>query len=140
MKRICIVGGAAGLLVAIVAICSQHSEGKQDPRYESGMGQPPSPAPLATVSQTPSGNDPVKEHNTIDDLLRKLDAIKAKKGELDKAEGETIALLREKLKQQEQRLQKLGVIGGGGSCTPPSSLVQPEVPNTPPPGLVTSGL
>jgi hypothetical protein len=48
--------------------------------------------------------------DTIEALIRRVEAIKAQKAELDKAEKETLTLLREKLQQQEQRLRKLGVI------------------------------
>jgi hypothetical protein len=46
---------------------------------------------------------------SIDALLSRLDNLKAQRAELDKAEKETVAILKEKLKQQQERLQKLGV-------------------------------
>jgi hypothetical protein len=49
------------------------------------------------------------KEKTVEDLLARLDALQAQQAELDKAKTETVALLKEKLKQQRQRLRKLGV-------------------------------
>ncbi len=46
---------------------------------------------------------------TIDDLLNKLQGLKAQRAELDRLEQELVAVLKEKLKEQKERLQKLGV-------------------------------
>ena len=56
----------------------------------------------------PAKTDEVKE-KSVEELLSRLDAIKAQQEELDKAKKETVTLLKEKLKQQKQRLQNLGV-------------------------------
>jgi hypothetical protein len=45
----------------------------------------------------------------IDELIARLEGIKAQREALEKAEKETAALLAEKLNQQRQRLQKLAV-------------------------------
>jgi hypothetical protein len=53
---------------------------------------------------------------TIEELLNRLDSIKAKRADLDRSEKETLELLRDKLKDQKQRIQKLGVgMTGDGS-------------------------
>ena len=56
----------------------------------------------------PAKTDEVKE-KSVEELLGRLDALKAQQEELDKAKKETVTLLKEKLKQQKQRLQNLGV-------------------------------
>jgi predicted transcriptional regulator len=56
----------------------------------------------------PAKTDEVKE-KSVEELLSRLDAIKAQQEELDKAKKETVTLLKEKVKQQKQRLQNLGV-------------------------------
>jgi hypothetical protein len=59
---------------------------------------PPPPAP---------GDQPNRV--TIDDLMAKLESIKAQKAALEKAEKEVVARLKQKMKEQQQRLKKLGV-------------------------------
>ena len=72
------------------------------------------------------------------DLLNKLDSLKAQKAALEKAEKETLALLKDKLKQQKDRLKKLGVNVEDG---PPASPVAPPPPPlaAPPPGPAQPG-
>jgi hypothetical protein len=65
------------------------------------VGQP------RTITANPA---PPPRAATIDDLLGKLADIQAKKAALDRAEKETVTLLKEKLKQQQERLRKLGVL------------------------------
>jgi len=67
-----------------------------------------------------------KKADNIYELLTKLASIKAKKAELDKAESETLALLKKELSQLKQQSQKLGVTFElDGTFNPPS---QPAVP------------
>jgi hypothetical protein len=47
---------------------------------------------------------------SIDQLLNDLDAVRAKKGEMDTQEKKLIAVLRQKLADQEQRLRKHGLM------------------------------
>jgi hypothetical protein len=56
---------------------------------------------------------------SIDDLLNRLDSLKAQKAALEKAEKETLALLKEMLDQQKDRLKKLGVNVENGPPKPP---------------------
>jgi len=46
---------------------------------------------------------------SIEDLLNRLTAIKAQKAELERIEKETVLLLKERFKQQKDRIEKLGV-------------------------------
>jgi hypothetical protein len=70
----------------------------------------------ATPQQPP--RERLKSEN-IDGLLSRLDNIRAQKAELERRERETIGVLKEKLKEQKQRLQKLGVnVEEGGPRTP----------------------
>jgi len=46
---------------------------------------------------------------SIEDLLNRLTAIKAQKAEVERIEKETVLLLKERFKQQKDRIEKLGV-------------------------------
>ncbi len=60
----------------------------------------------------------------IDQLLNDLDVIRSKKGELDTYEKKVVAVLWQKLADQEQRLRKHGLMPGDapGCCTVPSAV------------------
>lgn len=74
---------------------------------------------------------------SIDQLLNDLDILRSKKGELDGHEKRLIAVLRQKLADQEQRLRKHGlvpaeeapVVPGAPAVGPPAPV--PVVPATP---------
>jgi hypothetical protein len=110
MKRNCVllVGGA---LLAAVTVC---------------FGQAPSPPaaqpkPAPTTVEYPeiilSGRTvsaPAKE-KSIEELLARLDAIKAQQEELEKARTEAVEQLKTKLRQQKEHIQKLSIsIGDDG--------------------------
>jgi hypothetical protein len=57
----------------------------------------------------------------IDELLSHLDMIKAQKAELEKVEKEMVTVLKEKIKEQKQRMQKLGVSVEENGAVPLSS-------------------
>ena len=90
-------------------------------------------SPEVTPGQPLAGTAtvPVK-HGTdgIEVLMDKLATIKAQKAELDKVEKQTVALLREKLKHQKERLQKLGVEPQEATPTsaPATSVTTSELP------------
>jgi hypothetical protein len=65
---------------------------------------------LAGAVPGPGRRDSDPQAVTIDDLLAKLESIKAQKAKLDKAEPETIELVKAKFEQLKQRLLKAGVI------------------------------
>jgi hypothetical protein len=87
-----------------------------------GGAQPPPPASPA----------PPK---AVEELIAQLDAIQAQQAQLEKARQETVAVLKERLKQQKQRLQRLGVSEEEAVPTPTNTtgglgpLVAPRVPN-----------
>jgi hypothetical protein len=90
---------------------------------------------IVPPSVTPQ--QPLRERlksESIDGLLSRLDNIKAQKVELERQEKETIGVLKEKLKEQKQRLQRLGV-NVEESRPLPSRVVPEAVPVTaePPP-------
>src|SRR5262249_40876835 len=62
------------------------------------LAVPPPPAPLAQPR-------PV----TIDDLMAKLESLPAQQAAPEKAEKEVVTPLKQKRKEQQQRLKKLGV-------------------------------
>ena len=66
------------------------------------------PAPPACTQQRPAATAPKKTED-IEGLIARLEAIKAQKADLDRAEKEVLARLKDRLDQQKQRLQKLGV-------------------------------
>ena len=125
MKRYCVL-----LVVCMFLAVAAISVGQVPP---TTVGLPPtSPPPVPDlpdvlrVSKTPESKEPAKttavmeiivepaktdevKEKSVEELLSRLDAIKAQQEELDKAKKETVTLLKEKLKQQKQRLQNLGV-------------------------------
>jgi hypothetical protein len=62
------------------------------------------PALVATVPPQET-----RRSQNIDQLLEQLQDLRNKKAELDKQEKELLATLKDKLKEQKQRLDKLGV-------------------------------
>jgi hypothetical protein len=83
------------------------------------------------LPSTPAPPEP--KVTTIEGLISKLADIKARQAALEKAEKETIAQIKEQLKQQKERLKKLGVNVEGGT-TPPAALA--PAPPPPPAGAV----
>ena len=71
---------------------------------------------------------------TVENLIVRLAELKKQKANIEKAEGETTALLKEKLRQQRQRLNGLGVTDDGPQKgdVPPA----PSVESLPPPRYV----
>ena len=85
----------------------------------------PSPVPIHSTPAVTSPGMPVSVHNvpfvkiqpspsteaqTVESLMARLAELKKKRAELEKAEGETTSLLKEKLRQQRERLKGLGVV------------------------------
>jgi hypothetical protein len=85
---------------------------------------PPGPAPLPPASFIPPPAPPVVDftNRTIDQLLNDLDVIRAHKGELEKQEKKVIAVLRQKLADQEQRLRKHGLMPAEEPAPPPPAV------------------
>jgi hypothetical protein len=131
MKRVVFCSGVLVLVVA--AACSLPAIARQSPlpplgSVENSVSSPPIPTEPVTsrpVSPTP----PLAKAPSIDDLLNKLDSLKAQKAAIEKAEKETVELLKEKLKEQKHRLKRLGVNVDDGNSVQPA---------TPPPPPVTS--
>jgi hypothetical protein len=69
---------------------------------------------------------PSAQTQSIDQLMAHLNDLRARKAKLDKQEREVIAALKEKLKEQSQKLQKLGIVPDGvGQETPPLPPIPP---------------
>jgi hypothetical protein len=119
MKRctvLWVLGGAvAATLLAATLVCSQQPDASGvAPAGGGPAGQPgtplPTDEPARTAAPPPGAGVPkAAPAPTIDDLLARLDSIKAQKAALEKAERETVATLVEKLRQQRERVRKLGV-------------------------------
>ncbi len=131
MKRTGFLGGAIAVLLvlALVGAYSLPAGARPDPTPPSGTPEGPPPegpppvgpgGPLMARDFRPQA--PVRPEPSalsIDDLLAKLDVIKAQKAALEKSERETVALLKERLEQQRLRLQKLGVTAEEGVAPQP---------------------
>jgi hypothetical protein len=126
MKRIFLCCGA------LVVACSLPALAWQAPRANSPEGG--SPPPPTAEARAPEPPPPAKAA-TIDDLLNKLDSLKVQKAALEKAEKETVALLKEKLKQQAHRLKKLGVNVEEAPPAPAVAPLPPPAPTVAPPSL-----
>jgi hypothetical protein len=96
MKR---AGLVCGLSAAVLFVTLAAAQPRPDGPERTQVAPPPPPAAIAPAPPPPG----------VDVLMDRLAAIKAQKAQLEKQEQETVALLREKLKQQKLRLQKLGV-------------------------------
>jgi hypothetical protein len=93
--------------------------------------QPPGPPPVALPPQAvdvfPPPAAPIQNwgqpapahHDGIDALIARLAAIKKQQADLAKAEKDTVARLKEKVRQQKEQLKKLGV--EVEDATPPRS-------------------
>jgi hypothetical protein len=119
MKRSTVLWGLSGAVAATLLAATLVSS---QPPATPDVAPPGSPAaevprdtlvpnepPLATTPLPSAPAPKAPPAATIDDLLAKLDTIKAQKAALEKAEKETVATLVEKLKQQRERIKKLGV-------------------------------
>src|SRR5262249_4872496 len=121
-------GAVAAFFLAVTLVPSQSPKAEPVPpasllTVPPGVPSSPPPPPSGPVSKEPAAK-------TIDELLSQLDGIKAQKAALDKAEQETISLLVEKLRQQRQRLQKLGIHPDGQENTPYTSPPTASTPST----------
>jgi hypothetical protein len=121
------VGGllAAFVLLSVVGLFTKHAEA-QDQTTPVPLSPPsptrapveppgipiagpsalaPDPAPTRTLAAAPEPPRP----KTIEQLIDHLNGLRAKKADLEKQERETIAALKERLKEQKEKLQKLGI-------------------------------
>jgi hypothetical protein len=136
VKRLCVLGGAAAVLfVALVAVHSipaQPDPGIPPRATPPPPGAPAVPSPHSDFVRPAADRKAEIEEPTIDELIRKLASIKEQKAALEQAEKKTVALLKEKLKQQKDTLEKLGVGSEGGEkardfpVSPPSTSAPPS--------------
>jgi hypothetical protein len=117
MRLLCCAGTclAAALLWVAVSVGQpppEQADKKPDDAFKLSV-----PDPLVPRADLPPQTVPVspviarvEPPQTIDQLLNSLTDIRAKKAELEKQEQATIKALREKLKEQKQRLAALGVV------------------------------
>jgi hypothetical protein len=113
MRRL-ILFGFSGLVasLAAAALCQAYPDGQLDPPIAPS-------APAAVLPSQPSSTG-------IDDLIVRLEAIKARKEALEREEKETRALLKEKLKALEDRVEKLGVNDPAPACLAPQPAQNPS--------------
>jgi hypothetical protein len=125
-----------GVVLLAVAVVCLGQEPQQDPGPVPVPTLPPAVAP-APQPPVEAQTVPLKERG-VEELLTRLDTLQVQQAELDKAKKETVALLKAKLKQQKQRLLKLGVnVEEETAPKPPSPRTAEETPNpaVPPPSL-----
>ncbi len=117
MKR---AGLVCGLSAAVLFVTLATAQPRPDGPERTQVAPPP-PAAIAPAPPPPG----------VDVLMDRLAAIKAQKAQLEKLEQETVALLREKLKQQKLRLQKLGVEPQEAAPQPVPVVVDAPAPASP---------
>jgi hypothetical protein len=99
-----------------------------DPLLPQPVLQQPTPRPEVPLAE-----------KSIDQLLDRLEALRAQKAELEKAEQELVKEIRRKMEKQSDRINRLGitpndpppVIGSSSSLAPP-----PGIPTSPVPARV----
>jgi hypothetical protein len=136
-RLVCAAAGAAAALLLVGLVAAQTR-----PPVAEVCDAPPvmkSSAPIHyTANPVPASS--VREQpreKGIDELVATLERIKSQKSELDKAEKETAAMLKEKLRQQRQRLEKLGIAEEPQHApVPTTSYAVPIGQATAPAGLV----
>jgi hypothetical protein len=128
VKRIPSLGGvlAALLVLAVVLVCSLPALAQPS----AGPSVPVSDAVRSCPLPPESGPATPPMATTIDALIARLADIKAKKAALDKAEKETVALLKDKFTQQKERLKQLGVPAEDSAPTPCCTTGSVTVPPT----------
>jgi hypothetical protein len=89
------------------------------PGSDPVSGTYPASTAATPPATTPANVNRASEPPNIDQLVQQLQRLRAKKAELDRQEKKVVAALKDKLKEQKQTLEKLGL--------------QPEEPPSPPP-------
>lgn len=118
---------------------------------QSPPSLPPSPSPpRAELPQVAPSRPPQPAHaepapdKSLDQLLDRLEALRAQKAELERQEQDVVKEIQRKLERQSDRLQRLGV-GGNGPVVPvapsvsfaPAPLIpSPYVPTAPGPATI----
>jgi hypothetical protein len=122
----------AGGLLAIGLLALTAASGGQPPDSGVKREAPHDPTPPPGAIQLPRVDPPfatppappAQQTQTIDQLIDSLTDIRAKKVELDKQEQAVITAIRERLKAQRERLNKMGV----GEEPAPRADSRPDVP------------
>src|SRR5262249_41738449 len=104
MNRKVLLFGLGGLAAAVVVVA--FARAGCGPQAEACPAGPP---PQGRIHYPPSLVPPAQKAEDIEALIKRLESIPAQKAELEQAEKEAVARLKEKLEQQRQRLRKLGV-------------------------------
>src|SRR5262245_57609750 len=122
------VGGllVAACLLSVAGLLSRPAEAQAPPTLPRPTEPPqdPLPPPLAEPPLAPPstrGSPQSLRGLGIDQLVDHLKTLRAQRAELEKQEKEAVALLREKLKEQRQRLQQLGIPLEEPAAAPPQA-------------------
>ena len=129
------------LVPALLLVACGVAYTQSQPRGIPSPGVPtaPQPVPQSVPSEpqpavTPS-SVPLAE-KTLDQLLDRLEALRAQKAELEKAEQEVVKEIRRKLERQADRVNRLGITandlfpppGVSSSLGPPAGIPTAPVP------------
>jgi len=124
---------SVGLLVSVCGIA--HTKQTAPPAGTS-VPELPGPAPFVVPEAARQPSKPVEvplAELSVDQLLDKLEKLRAQKTELEKQEQELLKAVRTKVDKQSDRLTKLGVVRTEPAVAPvlpdPSSI--PSVPKLP---------
>ncbi len=121
MRRTRIFCGIGGLiaLLGISAACQGYQQSAPAPAPAYSATPPPvDPLDQKQAVSTPPSAKPIG----VDDLLDKLEALKAKREAIEREEKATHALLKAKIKVQQERMGKLGVGNPGPDVQPPPNI------------------
>ncbi len=135
---------SAGALWSVSGNFGAKAEARQDNPAPAILTEPPvsptaapesrtSPSPLPPVTPADSlllassttATSPGKNAQTIEQLVEQLQRLRAKKTDLEHQEKELVAALKEKLKEQQQRLHSLGI----DTASPNQAMNQPSLPS-----------
>ncbi len=120
MRRTHIFCGIGGLiaLLAIRAACQGYQQSAPVPAPAYSATPPP------VDSLPPTQGPPSAKPMGVDDLLDKLEALKAKREAIEREEKATHTLLKARIKVQHERMGKLGVGNPGPDVPPPTAIAQ----------------
>ncbi len=115
----------------IASVLVEAQENQVGSTASAGLSSIPPPPSASAKPAT------LRDQN-VDQLIAHLTELRARKAEIEKQEKETTAVLADKLKEQRQKLQKLGVVVGPPPAPPvavpvDSTAPVPPSPLTPPP-------
>ena len=103
-------------VVLVVCTLVGVAGGQPPPVANFGGGQPPVlEIPTPVLESVPVAKQPAP---TVDQLIEQLVAVRKEKAELEKREQAVIKALQDKLRDQKEKLDKLGILPGAPNEAP----------------------